>query len=100
MLFRSTTVSGTTPDEIIPHLGDADIVSVVGTKMPAPVIDALHANGRCRAIARLGAGTDRIDVARATEREYEEQDWQRHTEDFREGTKAMGERRLPNFTIR
>ena len=63
-----TTVSGTTPDEIIPHLGDADIVSVVGTKMPAPVIDALHANGRCRAIARLGAGTDRIDVARATER--------------------------------
>ena len=61
-----TTVGGTAPDEIVPHLFDADIVSVVGTKMPSPVIDALEANGRCRAIARLGAGTDRIDVARAT----------------------------------
>jgi enoyl-CoA hydratase/carnithine racemase len=36
-------------------------------------------------------------VARATEREYEEQDWLRDTADFKEGTKAMGERRLPNF---
>jgi hypothetical protein len=39
-------------------------------------------------------------VARATEREYEEQDWLRNTADFREGTKAMGERRLPNFQAR
>ena len=61
-----TTVDGTTPEEIVPHLAEADIVSVVGTKMPATVIDALEANGRCRAIARLGAGTDRIDVERAT----------------------------------
>ena len=61
-----TAVGGTTPEEIVPHLANADIVSVVGTKMPAAVIDALAANGRCRAIARLGAGTDRIDVARAT----------------------------------
>lgn len=38
-----------------------------------------------------------VAVARATEREYEEQDWLRNTADFREGTKAMGERRLPNF---
>lgn len=60
-----TTVGGVTPDEIGPHLADADVVSVVGTRMPAAVIDAL---GRCRAIARLGAGTDRIDVARATAR--------------------------------
>jgi enoyl-CoA hydratase/carnithine racemase len=37
------------------------------------------------------------EVARATEREYEEQDWLRKTDDFREGIKAMGERRLPNF---
>jgi 1,4-dihydroxy-2-naphthoyl-CoA synthase len=36
-------------------------------------------------------------VARATEREYEEQDWLRQTADFKEGTKAMGERRPPNF---
>ncbi len=39
-------------------------------------------------------------VARATEREYEEQDWLRNTADFKEGTKAMGERRLPNFQAR
>ncbi|MDR3536611.1 MAG: enoyl-CoA hydratase/isomerase family protein [Acetobacteraceae bacterium] len=36
-------------------------------------------------------------VARATEREYEEQDWLRNTADFKEGTKAMTERRLPAF---
>ncbi len=39
-------------------------------------------------------------VASATEREYEEQDWMRNTADFKEGTKAMGERRLPNFQAR
>ena len=39
-------------------------------------------------------------VARATEREYEEQDWLRNTADFKEGTKAMAERRLPNFQAR
>jgi enoyl-CoA hydratase/carnithine racemase len=37
-------------------------------------------------------------VAQATEREYEEQDWLRKTNDFREGTKAMAERRTPNFS--
>jgi enoyl-CoA hydratase/carnithine racemase len=39
-------------------------------------------------------------VARATEREYEEQAWLRDTEDFREGTKAMGRRRPANFQAR
>jgi enoyl-CoA hydratase/carnithine racemase len=39
-------------------------------------------------------------VAAATEREFEEQDWLRNTADFKEGTKAMGERRLPNFQAR
>ncbi len=38
---------------------------------------------------------DEIEVA--TERELVEQDWLRQTEDFREGIKAYGERRLPNF---
>jgi len=36
-------------------------------------------------------------VQSATERELEEQDWQRRTDDFREGVKAMAERRLPEF---
>jgi len=39
-------------------------------------------------------------VASATEREYEEQNWLRDTEDFREGIKAMAERRLPDFKAR
>ena len=39
-------------------------------------------------------------VALATEREYEEQDWLRKTADFKEGIKAMGERRLPDFQAR
>jgi len=37
-------------------------------------------------------------VARATEREYEEQDWLRKTDDFGEGVKAMAERRPASFT--
>jgi enoyl-CoA hydratase/carnithine racemase len=39
--------------------------------------------------------TDAIEAA--TERELVEQDWLRRTEDFKEGIKAYGERRLPNF---
>ena len=34
---------------------------------------------------------------RATEREMTEQDWTRKTADFKEGVKAWGEKRLPNF---
>ena len=33
----------------------------------------------------------------ATERELTEQDWTRRTADFKEGVKAWGEKRLPNF---
>jgi enoyl-CoA hydratase/carnithine racemase len=41
---------------------------------------------------------DRIESS--TERELVEQDWQRRTADFKEGVKAMGERRLPKFSGR
>src|SRR3954452_9348559 len=36
-------------------------------------------------------------IEAATERELVEQDWLRRTEDFGEGIKAYGERRLPDF---
>ncbi|MBI5877414.1 MAG: C-terminal binding protein [Chloroflexi bacterium] len=54
------------PAAIARQTGDADIVIVVGTPMPRLVVDALAA-GQCRAIARMGTGTDKIDVPRATE---------------------------------
>ncbi len=36
-------------------------------------------------------------VQAATEREYQEQTWLRRTEDYREGVRAMSDRRLPDF---
>lgn len=59
-----TVVDAQTPETIIPHVADADIVTLIGTYLPRSIIDAMT---HCRAIARMGAGTDRIDVARATE---------------------------------
>ena len=54
------------PDAIAQAVADADVVATIGTAMPRRVVDALAA-GRARAIARFGTGTDKIDVARATE---------------------------------
>jgi D-3-phosphoglycerate dehydrogenase / 2-oxoglutarate reductase len=59
-----TVVDAEEPDELIPLVQDADIVTLVGTKLPTRVVESLT---RCRAIARMGTGTDKIDVARATE---------------------------------
>jgi D-3-phosphoglycerate dehydrogenase len=59
-----TVVDAEYPDELIPLVRDADIVALVGTKVPGCVVEAMT---RCRAIARMGTGTDKIDVARATE---------------------------------
>ena len=59
-----SVVDAETPDEIIPHVADADVVTLIGTKLPRQVVEAMT---RCRLIARMGAGTDRIAVDRATE---------------------------------
>ncbi|MBT4864859.1 MAG: C-terminal binding protein [Planctomycetaceae bacterium] len=50
--------------ELVEHVRDADAVMVVSQSLPADVIKAMR---RCRVICRLGAGTDKIDVAAATE---------------------------------
>lgn len=52
------------PDALAAAVADADIVALIGTKVPRKVVDAMQ---KCRAIARFGTGTDKIDVARATE---------------------------------
>ena len=59
-----TVVDAEDPDEMIPLVRDADVIALIGTKLPARVIEAL---GRCRVIARMGTGTDKIDVGCATE---------------------------------
>lgn len=58
-------VEANTPAEIIPHVADCDGLVVVSTSLPTAVIDALS---NCRVISRRGAGTDKIDVAQATQR--------------------------------
>ena len=59
-----TVVDAEDPDEMIPLARDADVIALIGTKLPARVIEMLE---RCRVIARMGAGTDKIDVGCATE---------------------------------
>jgi D-3-phosphoglycerate dehydrogenase len=58
-------IEGQHPEEIIAAASDCDALLVVSAKVPHAVIERLE---RCRVIARLGAGTDRIDVEAATRR--------------------------------
>lgn len=58
-------IEANTPDEIIPHVKGCDALVVVSSALPASVIDSME---RCRVISRMGLGTDKIDVERATEK--------------------------------
>jgi len=58
-------IEGQQTDEIINAAAKCDALLVVSAKVPRAVIERLE---RCRVIARLGAGTDRIDVEAATRR--------------------------------
>ena len=62
---RPVEVEAAEPERILPHVRTAHAVCVVSAKLPAAVVDGLE---RCVLISRIGNGTDRIDVARATER--------------------------------
>jgi D-3-phosphoglycerate dehydrogenase len=57
------TIEGQQPQEVIAAAADCDALLVVSSRVPAEVIDRLT---KCRVIARLGAGTDKIDTAVAT----------------------------------
>jgi D-3-phosphoglycerate dehydrogenase / 2-oxoglutarate reductase len=56
-------IEGQRPDEIALAAAACDALLVVSSHVPGTVIEQLE---RCRVIARLGAGTDRIDVGAAT----------------------------------
>ena len=60
---RFVAVEGQQPSEVLAAARDCDALLVVSAKVPSELIEQLT---RCRVIARLGAGTDRIDVATAT----------------------------------
>ena len=56
-------LEGQQPEEIIAAAADCDRLLVVSSRVPGHVLEQLP---RCRVLARLGAGTDRIDIAAAT----------------------------------
>ena len=56
-------VEAATPDELRAAAAEADAVLVVSAALPANVVAGM---ARCRVIARLGAGTDKIAVDTAT----------------------------------
>jgi D-3-phosphoglycerate dehydrogenase len=58
-------IEGQQSAEILSAAADCDALLVVSSSIPRDVVDGLR---RCRVIARLGAGTDKIDVAAAARR--------------------------------
>lgn len=62
---RVVEIEGDSPAAIIDAATHADALMVIAAKVRAAVIDSLE---RCRVIARVGTGTDNIDVADATAR--------------------------------
>jgi D-3-phosphoglycerate dehydrogenase len=62
---KFVALEGHDSDDVLAAARDCDALLVVSAKVPADLIEQFT---RCRVIARLGAGTDRIDVAAATRR--------------------------------
>ena len=58
-----TAIEGQQPDEILAAAADCDALLVVSSHVPGKVIEELK---RCRVLARLGAGVDRVDIETAT----------------------------------
>ena len=58
-------IEGKAPEEILAAAADCDALLVISSKVPPAVVEGLR---RCRVIARLGSGTDRIAVDVATRR--------------------------------
>ena len=63
--LQCSQIEANSTHDILEHAVDCDILFVVATALPTEVINRLE---RCRLISRLGNGTDKIDIAAATER--------------------------------
>ena len=61
--LRPLQIEANSREEIIPHVEDCDALFAISVSLPETVVSSLS---RCRVISRLGAGTDKIDVAMAT----------------------------------
>lgn len=57
-------IEGPRPADILADAEDCDALLVVSSTVPRDVIERVR---NCRVISRLGAGTDKIDIAAATE---------------------------------
>jgi enoyl-CoA hydratase/carnithine racemase len=78
-------------DQLVPQEQVRDAAGALATEIAQSAPLAIVAT---RETLRRGLAAA---VQAATEREYQEQNWLRETEDFREGVRAMAERRLPEF---
>jgi enoyl-CoA hydratase/carnithine racemase len=96
-----------------PVAGSGDEAATIGLADRVVPLDGLLAGARTFAAEIAGSAplavesiraTLRADladrIAAATDHELAEQERLRRTEDFAEGTRAMGERRTPRFTGR
>jgi enoyl-CoA hydratase/carnithine racemase len=78
-------------DQLVPQEQIRDAATALATEIAQSAPLAIVAT---RETLRRGLAAA---VQSATEREYQEQNWLRDTQDFREGVRAMAERRLPEF---
>ncbi|HEY6432490.1 MAG TPA: enoyl-CoA hydratase/isomerase family protein [Acetobacteraceae bacterium] len=78
-------------DQLVPADQVRDAAAALATEIAQSAPLAIEAT---RETLRRGLAAA---VQAATEREYQEQNWLRETADFREGVRAMSERRLPDF---
>ena len=62
--IRPVLVEVNAPQNIIPQVAESDAILVVSAALPGEVVERLS---RCRIISRLGIGTDKIDVEKATQ---------------------------------
>jgi len=98
LLYTGRRIDGQTAHD----MGLADrVVMLSGLRMAAHDLAAEIAGSAPLAVASIRQtmrGDLAAEVKAATDREKHEQDWLRRTNDWREGVKAMAERRPPDFT--